>query len=140
VAARRGLLAFEPELYTRRTTYFSAIERPRGHTYRPGYDTTPSVRVFSEVIEAALDVAEKRLLEARERAREVSLLGGPDGLSERQAFVLSTLAREKRLTRGDYMALTGAAPITATRDLNDLVRRSLLRVHGRTRTRYYTLP
>lgn len=135
-----ALLAFEPELYARRAAYFDAIERSLGRAYRPAYDATPFVRLFTEAVESALDVAEIRMLDARERTRKVSLLSGPDGLSERQAFVLSTLVAEKRLTRRDYIALTGVAPITATRDLNGLVERGLLRVHGRTRTRYYTLP
>jgi Fic family protein len=52
---------------------------------------------------------------------------------------LAFAAQAGTLTRADYMDITGVRPLTATRDLGDLVQRGFLVAHGRTRGRTYSV-
>ena len=61
------------------------------------------------------------------------------GLKERQVDALALMAQTGRLTRRDYMDVANVRPLTATRDLADLVGRGLLVATGRTRDRVYEL-
>ena len=61
------------------------------------------------------------------------------GLNERQLRVLSHVARHGRISPKEYASLTAATPVTAKRDLSDLVKRGVLVRHGATRSIWYDL-
>jgi ATP-dependent DNA helicase RecG len=62
------------------------------------------------------------------------------GLNERQRKAVIELKRVKRISNADYQKLTGATKKTASRDLERLTRKHVLRKIGRTgRGTYYTL-
>ena len=62
------------------------------------------------------------------------------GLNERQLAVLDHLKREGRIDAATYRRITGSPKPTATRDLDDLVSRGIIRPVGVTgRGRYYVL-
>ena len=61
-------------------------------------------------------------------------------LNERQRIVISQVKTFKRITNTDYQNITGTTKKTATRDLDDLVSKGVLKKIGVTgRGTYYTL-
>ncbi|MEA3303953.1 MAG: ATP-binding protein, partial [Pseudomonadota bacterium] len=58
-------------------------------------------------------------------------------LNERQIAGLECLRSERRLTSGRYQELTGVSRQTAARDLDDMVRKGIIRRRGERRGTYY---
>jgi ATP-dependent DNA helicase RecG len=58
-------------------------------------------------------------------------------LNERQIAGLACLRSEGRLTSGSYQNLTGISRQTATRDMEDLVKKGILERHGERRGTFY---
>lgn len=61
----------------------------------------------------------------------------PLGLSERQIDGLLYAERIGYLTRKDYIEIANVSPLTATRDLMDMVGRDILQPQGAGRNRKY---
>lgn len=61
------------------------------------------------------------------------------GVNHRQIEALAYAARLGKITRAEYIEITKAAPVTASRDLAHLVDLGVLRAQGRTRGRVYIL-
>jgi predicted HTH transcriptional regulator len=60
-------------------------------------------------------------------------------LTDRQKSVVTLMKVKKQITSGEYRAHTGVEARTATRDLNELVKKGVFRRHGDKRGAYYTL-
>ena len=60
-------------------------------------------------------------------------------LNDRQKTAISLVKTMGQITSGEYRAHTGVEPRTATRDLNDLVKKNVFSRHGQKRGVYYTL-
>jgi len=58
-------------------------------------------------------------------------------LSERQVLGFVWLRSEGRLTSGKYQELTGISRQTATRDMEDMVKKGILERHGERRGAFY---
>ena len=58
-------------------------------------------------------------------------------LNERQIAGVASLQSEGRITSGKYQELTGVSRQTATRDLDDLVKKNILEQHGERRGAFY---
>jgi ATP-dependent DNA helicase RecG len=61
------------------------------------------------------------------------------GLNERQMKAIPLIRQKRRLTNSDYRAVTGATRPTAKRDLEELVRKGVIKQEGRGRGAYYKL-
>ncbi|PKB79364.1 MAG: hypothetical protein BZY88_13730 [SAR202 cluster bacterium Io17-Chloro-G9] len=59
--------------------------------------------------------------------------GWPQRYVDAYAFAIQT----GRITRSEYMEITGVSPATASRDLAELVEAKVLTAEGKTRTRVY---
>jgi ATP-dependent DNA helicase RecG len=73
----------------------------------------------------------------RDWLTEVVLAGY--NLNDRQKTAISLVKTVGQITSGEYRAHTGVEPRTATRDLNDLVKKNVFSRHGQKRGAYYTL-
>ena len=60
------------------------------------------------------------------------------GLSKRQKIGVAILRTEGSLTSGRYQEATGASRQTVARDLDELVKRGVLKRHGERKATYYT--
>jgi predicted HTH transcriptional regulator len=60
-------------------------------------------------------------------------------LNDRQKTAISLVKTMGQITSGEYRAHTGVEPRTATRDLNELVKKNVFSRHGQKRGAYYTL-
>lgn len=60
-------------------------------------------------------------------------------LNDRQKTAISLVKTTGQITSGEYRAHTGVEPRTATRDLNELVKKNVFSRHGQKRGAYYTL-
>jgi ATP-dependent DNA helicase RecG len=60
-------------------------------------------------------------------------------LTDRQMTAVTLLKVKKQITSGEYRAHTGVEARTATRDLNELVKKGVFSRHGDKRGAYYTL-
>jgi Fic family protein len=123
------LLALSATIHRQRSGYYDALERNNRDL-----DVSGWVIYFAEVVLEAqaetqrlidFTIAKARLYD---RAR--------DHLNNRQARVIARMLREGPdgfkggLSRANYIAITGAPPATATRDLADLVDRRVLTASG----------
>jgi ATP-dependent DNA helicase RecG len=60
-------------------------------------------------------------------------------LTDRQKVAVTLVKVKKQITSGEYRAQTGVEARTATRDLNELVKKGVFSRHGDKRGTYYTL-
>ena len=60
-------------------------------------------------------------------------------LNGRQKTAISLVKSMGQITSGEYQTHTGVEPRTATRDLNDLVKKKVFSRHGQKRGAHYTL-
>ena len=60
-------------------------------------------------------------------------------LNDRQKMAISFVKSKGQITSGEYRSHTGAEPRTATRDLNELVKKNVFSRYGQKRGAYYTL-
>jgi ATP-dependent DNA helicase RecG len=60
-------------------------------------------------------------------------------LTDRQKVAVTLVKVKNRITSGEYRAQTGVEARTATRDLNELVKKGVFSRHGDKRGAYYTL-
>ena len=60
-------------------------------------------------------------------------------INDRQKAAIVLVKTMGQITSGEYRAHTGVEPGTATRDLNELVKKKIFSRHGQKRGAYYTL-
>jgi cell filamentation protein, protein adenylyltransferase len=133
----KKLLSLEKLMSTVKEDYFTAIERTLGTHFDPDYDATPWLRFFIRHLMAHTITLTQRLTEwHRQMSAVYEVLEGMD-LNHRQADGLAYAARTGKITRADYMEITHASPVTASRDLARLARKGLLNAMGKTRARVY---
>lgn len=135
--ALNGIVSLDAYLDLQRRTYFAAIRRAVGRTYRAGYDATPFVGYFIGAIAAS---AERVLAQVKALSRLVSELRAravrgtlPAGLLDGLAFAWVN----GNVRPADYTRITGRSGPGASRDLQLAVGLGYLEPTGRTRTRRY---
>ena len=135
----RKLVSLESRLFEEKDAYFTALERTLGTRFGSDYDADSWLEFFLRVLkEEAVDLADmltdwQRWMD--DSRRNIQELGFPPRCHDGIAFALQT----GRITRSDYMDITGVSPATATRDLAALVEGGLLLMEGKTRTRAYRI-
>ena len=134
---RPTLIALSRTIQSRRKAYYEALERNNKSS-----DVTDWLWWFGETILEAQTYTETLFEFLIEKTRFFDRLRGR--LNPRQEKVVSRMFREGPggfkggLSAKNYIAITGAARATATRDLQDLVSKGALRRTGeRKRSRYW---
>jgi Fic family protein len=132
----RRLLSMEQRLLDGRSEYFAAIERTLGSRYG-NYDATPWLEYYLRTLCDETSGVVDQLTSWHERADELHLRARAAGLQERQSEVFFYLVASERVTRAEYMELTGVSAVTASRDLKRLADAGLIVAEGHTTSRTY---
>ena len=135
--AFKKLLPLEAHFLSRRNAYMTAIERTLGPAFSVTYDATPWIEFFVNAVDSDGQAFVQRLTDWHREIDRLHKQAANEGLNDRQADALLFATRLGNLTRADYMEITGASPITASRDLADLVSKGILLPTGKTRARSY---
>ena len=133
----RRLLSLESDLYHARNLYFSALERTLGSTFSEGYDMTGWLEFFTGLMLESSQGLINHLTDWHRLTAPVLNALEDNALKPREADGLLYAVRTGSITRSEYMQVTGAIPITASRDLAHLTGLGLLVAVGRGRARHY---
>ena len=137
----KKLLPLESQFLSRRDAYMTAIERTLGPAFSVTYDATPWMEFFVNAVDSdGLEVVQRFTDWRRKIERIHEMLASYKALkviNDRQIDALVYVNQLGKLTRADYIEITGATPITASRDLADLVNKGYLLTTGKTRARSY---
>lgn len=133
----KNLLSFDAACYALRDDYFTAIERTLGHAFTPDYDATPWIEFFTRIVLANAYRLSGRLTDWRRRVDQVHKELEKLDINHRQADGLVFAAQVGHISRADYVEITGASAVTASRDLAFLARNGWLTAEGNTRARIY---
>ena len=133
----KKLLSLESLLYAMRNEYFSAIERTLGKTYSPSYDATPWLEFFVRTVVAHAYDLQMELTDWHRQMEDVYRALEKADINHRQADGVVFAIRMGKLTRSDYLEITGVSAVTASRDLARLAKQGWLIPKGETRARIY---
>ena len=133
----RKLLSLEGYLAQERNEYFSAIDRTLGTQYRPEYDATPWLEFFVIAWNHHVQEFTAGLMNWHRNIQEVYSSASEKGWTARQADGLVMAFQAGKITRADYIEITGVSPVTASRDLAEMVEAGMLVPRGKTRARVY---
>jgi len=133
----RKLVSLERFFESIKREYISAIERTLGDRFAPDYDASS----WLEFLAGSLLAEGMRITDQLTMWHQnVSLLYEamePLNVNHRQTDGMALAVRAGQLTRADYMEMTGASPLTASRDLARLATLGVLIPKGKTRGRVY---
>ena len=133
----RKLLSLEHYLFDIRNDYFSAIEQALGKEFALDYDASGWVEFFSLSVSVNADQLAANMTDWHRMMQDTYKIFADKGWNQRQADAFAFAYQAGRITRGDYMEITGVSPVTASRDLAELVRHGVLVAEGKTRRRIY---
>ncbi len=133
----RKLLTIETGLFSFRDEYFGAIDRSLGLKFSTDYDCTPWLEFATSILETASNFVVADMADWRRMMEQFHEFGSEAGLLPRQMDGYVFASRTGQITRGQYLGITGVSPVTASRDLTDLVQKGLLKTEGKTRSRIY---
>ena len=137
----KKLLSLESTLLDLKDQYFSVIRQTLGTAFSTEfsteYDATPWLEFSTMIVNMCAD----RLLEETtdwhrmmQRAHDMwATKGWPQRYVDAYAFAVHS----GRITRSDYVDITGVSVATASRDLAVLVAAGVLTAEGKTRSRFY---
>jgi len=131
----RKLLSLDAYYARNRDAYIDGLQKTLGQRFRGDADLTPWIDFFCLSILTQTYGVERTLTDWRIMMDEAHRDFQPLGLNERQIDGLLYALRTGRITRKDYIEITGVSPLTASRDLAYLVSKALLAAvgHGRSR-------
>ncbi len=133
----KKILSIESYLFAIRDRYFTAIERTLGTRFLPEYDATSWLEFFVMAFLAQVEDFTAQLTDWHRAMEGIHNLWVEIGLTTRQRDALMFVIRAGQITRSDYIEITGVSPVTASRDLAQLVELGLLTAEGKTRSRIY---
>ena len=133
----RKLLSLELNLSAIRDSYFTAIEQTLSTHFLAEHDATPWLEFFTFALNVNIEVLVELLTEWHRMMQDRYAEGSTIGLIQRQVDGYMFAIMAGQITRSDYIEITGVSPVTASRDLAQLVQAGLLIPEGKTRSRIY---
>ena len=133
----RKLLSLESYLHGVRDQYFNTIEWALGTVFEDEYDASSWLEFFALSLRNHIYEFQAGLTDWHRKMQEVYIAAAEKGWSQRQADGYVFAFQNGRITRSDYMEITGVSPVTASRDLARLVVEGALNADGKTRARIY---
>ncbi len=131
------LLSLESHLLSLKEDYFASLRQALGGTFSVDYDATPWLEFSTMVVKLCSDQLVAQTTDWRRMMGEVRDSWAHTGWPKRYMDGLAYAIRAGRITRSNYMEITGVSPATASRDLGDMVAGGVLAAEGKTRTRTY---
>ena len=133
----KKLLSVERHVSNHPQEYFRAVDQTLGTEFVPEYDATSWLEYFIFALrDHAYDLV-TGLTDWHRQMEEIYSNAGEKGWIPRQTDGLVFAFQAGRITRPDYIAITGVSPITASRDLAEMVEAGMLLAVGNTRGRIY---
>ena len=135
--SQQRFYSMSSQIRAERNRYYDMLEA----TQKGGLDVTQWLRWFLDCLERAIDRAEETLASVRKKARLWDAIKGQP-ISERQRLVINRLLDgfEGKLTSSKWAKLAKCSQDTASRDIDDLVKRGILvRSEAGGRSTSYTL-
>lgn len=133
----RKLLSLERYLFDIRNDYFSAIEQALGREFSQAYDASGWLEFFSLSLSVNADQLAANMTDWHRMMQDTYKIFAEKGWNQRHADAFAFAYQAGRITRSDYMEITGVSPVTASRDLAAMVRFGVLAAEGKTRRRIY---
>lgn len=133
----RKLLNLEAGLFNLRDEYFDAFRRTLGLRFSVDYDSTPWLEFTTTILEIGSNLLVANMTDWRRMMDRMHEFGSEAALLPRQIDGYVFASWTGQITRGQYLEITGVSPVTASRDLAELVQKGLLRTEGKTRSRIY---
>ena len=133
----KKLLSLESQLFEIRDDYFSAIEHALGREFSLGYDASRWLEFFALTVDIHSSQLAASLTDWQRMMQDTYKIFAEKGWNQRQADAFAFASQAGKITRGDYMEITGVSPVTASRDLAALVKAELFTAEGKTRRRIY---
>ncbi len=133
----KKLLSLEQFFDGIRRDYIAAIEQALGDHFRRDYDASSWLGFFTNSLLAQAMRLTDELTKWHQNMSELYSTLEALNVNHRQTDGIAYAARTGQITRADYMDITDASPLTASRDLARLVELGLLVPRGRTRGRVY---
>jgi Fic family protein len=133
----RKLLTLENHIWDIRDSYFTAIERTLGSMFAPNYDITPWLEFFIHTLDDHVRDLMGTLTDWHRMMQQAYKMFASKGWGQRQAEGYIFALQTGQITRPDYIEITGVSPVTASRDLSELVQVGILTPEGKTRARIY---
>ena len=125
-----GLLGIKDE-------YFAAIRNTLGVEFSGDYDATPWLEFISMTTKFASNIVVDDATDLHRFVESVYSEAPGAGLTTRQIDGYLYATQTGRITRGDYLDITGVSAATASRDLAEMVAKGLFTMEGKTRSRIY---
>ncbi|PKB81227.1 MAG: hypothetical protein BZY88_06940 [SAR202 cluster bacterium Io17-Chloro-G9] len=131
------LLSLESSLFGIQHSYFAALEQALGNAFTMPYDSTSWLEFFIEEIKWNVESLLKDLTGWQKAMREIQQIFTKKGWQQRQADAFTFALQVGKISRSEYIQITGVSPVTASRDLAALVQGGVFAAEGKTRRRIY---
>ena len=134
----RNLLSLDSYYQSNRDAYINALSKSFGQQFTEDYDMTPWIKFFTTSVCLQVKSLESRLTDYTMIIYNAHKDLKPLGLNDRQIDAVMYALRVGSIARKEYMEINSVSPLTATRDLADLVKRKLFTSKGAGRNfKYY---
>ena len=101
------------------------------------YDATSWLEFFVVALARHLQELVDKLANWYDVMRQAQSIWASKGLPERQGDAYAFAVQAGQISRSDYIDITGVSPVTASRDLAQLVDAGVMMAEGKTRRRIY---
>jgi len=133
----RKLLSLEAHLFSVRQDYIAAIEHTLGTSFNTSYDATSWLEFFVVALARHLQELVDKLANWYHMMGQAQSFWASKGLPERQGDAYAFAVQAGQISRSDYIEVTGVSPVTASRDLAEMVKAGVMIPEGKTRRRIY---
>ena len=133
----RKLMSLESVLLGLKDDYFTSIQLSMGIKFTEDYDATSWLEFSTMVVNICSDSLVARFTDWHRMMQEAHRVWERKGWSQRQADAYAFAWQAGQITRSDYIDITGVSPVTASRDLAQLVDAGVMIPEGKTRRRIY---
>ena len=133
----RKLLSLDAYYQRSRDEYIKALQTSLGKTYNPEYESTKWLEFFTDSVLLQATRLEQVLTDWRIMVERIHERWKTTGLNDRQVDGIIYASRMGYLTRKYYAEITNVSPITASRDIAEMVKRGLLKPEGKARNLKY---
>jgi len=133
----KKLLNTEVGLFNVKDDYFAAIRRSLGSNFSTDYDCTPWLEFATSILAVRSNLLVKEMTGWRRMMESMYEFGTEAEMLPRQVDGYVFASWTGQITRGQYLEITDVSPVTASRDLAELVRKGLFTSEGKTRSRIY---
>ena len=133
----RKLLSLESTLLNIKDQYFSSLKQTLGTGFNTGYDATPWLEFSTAALKLCSDLLLEQTTDWHRMMQDARHRWEATGWPQRYVDAYALAVQSGRITRSDYVDITGISVATASRDLAAMVDAGVLTAEGKTRSRVY---